>query len=99
VTKNSIGKIFILAMAAAAPWAICASQAIAAGASIPGASGSSHGGVLAPSASPYAILAPSTLANTPGGEGRAAFEGRPSLCQPGSYEVATNSGVRCMPHG
>jgi hypothetical protein len=97
VTKNSIGKIFILAMAV--PWAVCASQAIAAGPSIPGASGSSHGGVLAPSASPYAILAPSTLENTPGGEGRAAFEGRPSLCQPGSHEVATNSGQRCMPNG
>ena len=97
MTKNSIGKIFILAMAA--PWAICASQAIAAGASIPGASGSSHGGVLAPSASPYAILAPSTLENTPGGEGRAAFEGRPSLCHPGSHEIATNSGLRCAPNG
>jgi hypothetical protein len=97
VTKNSIGTIFILAMAV--PWAICASQAIAAGASIPGPSGSSHGGALAPATSPYAILAPSTLENTPGGEGRAAFEGRPSLCRPGSHEVATNSGVRCMPHG
>jgi hypothetical protein len=27
------------------------------------------------------------------------IEGRPSVCQPGSHEVASNSGVRCMPHG
>jgi hypothetical protein len=96
MARNSIGKT-ILGAAVAAACAICASQASAAGVGIPGSSGSggSQGGVLAPSASPYAILAPSTLENTPGGDGRAAFEGRPSLCPPGAHEVATNSGLHC----
>ena len=98
MARTSIGKI-ILFVATMTPWAICSSQAFAAGVGIPGSSGSSHGGVLAPSASPYAVLAPSTLENTPGGEGRAAFEGRPSLCHAGSHEIATNSGLRCMPNG
>jgi hypothetical protein len=96
MARNSIGKT-ILGVAIAAACAVCASQASAASVAIPGPSGS-PGGVLAPSASPYAILAPSTLENTPGGEGRAAFEGRPSLCAPGAHEVATNSGLRCKPN-
>ena len=96
MARNLIGKT-ILGVAVAAACAIGASQAGAAGVGIPGSSGT-HGGVLAPAASPYAILAPSTLENTPGGEGRAAFEGRPSLCPPGAHEVATNSGLRCRPN-
>jgi hypothetical protein len=73
---------------------------LALGASQAGAMGGSrhgHGGVLSPSASPYALLAPVTLENTPGGEGRAAFQGRPSLCPPGSYEAGGAGGTRCVP--
>jgi hypothetical protein len=96
VAQVSIGRtIFYIATAAA--FAIGASQASASGVGIPGGSGS-QGGVLAPAASPYALLAPVTLENTPGGEGRAAFEGRPSLCPPGAHEIATNSGIRCKPN-
>ena len=96
MARNSIGKT-ILGVAVAAACAIGASQASAGSVAIPGPSGT-PGGVLAPSASPYAILAPTTLENTPGGEGRAAFEGRPSVCAPGAHEVATNAGLRCKPN-
>jgi hypothetical protein len=95
MARNLIGRT-ILGVALAAACAVCASQANAGGVAIPG-TGSLHG-VLAPSASPYAILAPSTVANTPGGEGRAAFEGRPSQCPPGAHEVAARSGLRCKPN-
>jgi hypothetical protein len=89
-----MGVLGIAAMAVACVF--CVSPASASGVGIPGGSGS-QGGVLAPAASPYALLAPLTLENTPGGEGRAAFEGRPSLCRPGAHEIATNSGIRCKP--
>jgi hypothetical protein len=56
-----------------------------------------QGGPLAPAASPYAILAPVTLENTPGGKGMAPFQGRPSLCQPGEREIADSTGLRCAP--
>jgi hypothetical protein len=94
MARNLFGKTILLVASAAC--ALYVSQASAGGVAIPGPG--SQGGVLAPAASPYAILAPVTLENTPGGEGRAAFEGRPSLCQPGAHEVATNSGLRCKPN-
>jgi hypothetical protein len=97
VAKNSIGRTIIF-IATAAAFAFGAPLASAAGGGIPGSSGSHQGGELAPAASPYAILAPVTIENTPGGEGRAAFEGRPSLCSPGAHEIATNSGIRCKPN-
>ena len=92
MTRNSIGGSILIV----ATLARCATQASATSVAIPGPSGS-NGGVLAPSASPYAILAPSTLENTPGGQGWAAFQGRPFLCHSGFHEAATNSGVRCVP--
>jgi hypothetical protein len=95
MARNSIGKT-ILGVSAAAACALWVSQASAGGVAIPGSG--SQGGVLAPAASPYAILAPVTLENTPGGEGRAAFEGRPSLCPPGAHEVPTGSSVHCKPN-
>lgn len=94
MAKSSIGRTIIF-IGTVAAFAFGASLPSVAGAGIPGSSGSHSGGVLAPAASPYAILAPVTLENTPGGEGRAAFEGRPSLCLPGAHEIATNSGIRC----
>lgn len=96
MAKRAIGGTIIF-VATVAAFAFGASLPSAAGGGLPGSSGSHQGGVLAPAASPYAILAPVTLENTPGGEGRAAFEGRPSLCLPGAHEVATNSGIRCKP--
>lgn len=95
MARNLVGKT-ILGVAAVAACAVFVSQASAGSVAIPGTG--SQSGVLAPSASPYAILAPVTLENTPGGEGRAAFEGRPSLCPPGAHEVAANSGLRCKPN-
>jgi hypothetical protein len=60
-----------------------------------GASGASSAD-LAPSASPYAILAPITVERTPGGEGRAAYEGYSSApssrCQPGAHAVSYPNG-------
>jgi hypothetical protein len=94
MARISVGAtIRIITIAAAC--ALGASNASAAS-SIPGPSG--QGGVLAPAASPYALLAPVTLANTPGGQGRAAFEGRPSLCLRGEHEIPTDFGMRCRPN-
>jgi hypothetical protein len=85
-----------LSIIATASWVVLgALNASAASSTSRPSSGGSQGGVLASSASPYAILAPATLLNTPGGEGRAAFQGRPSLCQPGEHEIATDFGWRC----
>jgi hypothetical protein len=93
MARESIDRtIRIIAVAAAC--VVGAAQTSIAASSIPGSS-KPQGGVLAPAASPYAILAPVTLENTPGGEGRAAFEGRPSTCRSGAHEIATNSGLRC----
>ena len=58
MARNSIGKT-ILGVAAAAACALWVSQASAGGVAIPGSG--SQGGVLAPAASPYAILAPQTV--------------------------------------
>jgi hypothetical protein len=67
-----------------------ATACLALGAGQAGAMGSSSAD-LAPSASPYAILAPITVERTQGGEGRAAYEGYTSAplsrCQPGSHAV------------
>jgi hypothetical protein len=60
-------------------------------------SGQRHnGGVLSSSASPYALLARVTISRDPN-EGRAAFQGRSSLCPAGEYETATDFGGRCKP--
>ena len=94
--RNNIGKAMIM-MATATCLALFAGQA-----SAMGASSGSQSANLAPSASPYALLAPVTVAQTPGGEGRAAFEGYPaasaaSACKPGMRLMASPSGVwRCM---
>jgi hypothetical protein len=87
--------LLIIAMASCV--VLGAFDASAAGSASRPSGGGSQGGVLAPSASPYAILAPITLSNTPKGEGRAAFQGRPSLCPPGEHEIATDFGWRCKP--
>ena len=93
---NSIGKAIFIA-ATATCLALGAGQAGAMG----GATGSQSSN-LAPAASPYALLAPVTVAQTPGGEGRAAFEGYPSnsgasSCQQGQRLMASpNGGWRCM---
>jgi hypothetical protein len=55
-----------------------------------------NGGVLAPSASPYALLAPVTISRDQN-EGRAAFQGRSSLCPTGDYKRPTDAGLRCKP--
>ena len=55
-----------------------------------------NGGVLAPSASPYALLAPVTISRDPN-EGRAAFQGRASFCPGGDYETPNDAGLRCKP--
>jgi hypothetical protein len=55
-----------------------------------------NGGVLSPSASPYALLAPITISGDPN-EGRAAFQGRSSLCPAGEYEIPTGTRLRCKP--
>jgi hypothetical protein len=74
-----------------ASFAISVSQAEAMG------SGQRHnGGVLAPSASPYALLAPITISRDPN-EGRAAFQGRSTMCPMGEYEIPTAAGLRCKP--
>src|ERR1700733_5291643 len=89
--RNHIGKaVFIVATATCL--ALGAGQAGAMG----GANGSQSGD-LAASASPYALLAPVTVAQTPGGEGRAAFEGYSSTsgsspCQPGRHLMASPYG-------
>ena len=94
--RNYISKAMLVA-ATAACLALGAGQAGAMG----GATGSQSSN-LAPSASPYAILAPVTVTQTPGGEGRAAFEGAPSYqasspCQPEQRLMASpNGGWRCM---
>jgi hypothetical protein len=94
--RNYIGKAMII-VATATCLALGAGQAGAMG----GASGSQSGD-LAASASPYALLAPVTVAQTPGGEGRAAFEGYSSHsgsspCQPGMRLMASpNGGWSCM---
>jgi hypothetical protein len=84
MARNFIHKPILVAIGAAC-LALIAGQAGAMGGG--GASSSD----LAPSASPYAILAPITIARTPGGEGRAAFEGNSSApesrCQPGAHAV------------
>ena len=60
-------------------------------------SGQRHnGGVLSPSASPYALLEPVTISRDPN-EGRAAFQGRSSLCPAGEYEIPTETRLRCRP--
>jgi hypothetical protein len=70
---------------------VAAATCLALGAGQAGAMGGNSSSNLAPSASPYAILAPITVEQTPGGEGRAAFEGNPSVpasrCQPGAHAV------------
>jgi hypothetical protein len=79
----------ILVAAAAACLALGAGQAGAMG------SGGASSGDLAPSASPYAILAPITVERTPGGEGRAAYEGYSapsSRCQPDAHAVSFPNG-------
>jgi hypothetical protein len=94
--RNYIGKAIFIA-ATAACLALGAGQAGAMG----GATGSQSSN-LAPGASPYALLAPVTVTQTPGGEGRAAFEGNPSYsgsssCQPGQRVMASpNGGSSCM---
>jgi hypothetical protein len=94
--RNYIGKTMFI-VATAACLALGAGQAGAMG----GATGSQSSN-LAPSASPYALLAPVTVTQTPGGEGRAAFEGNPSYtgrspCQSGQRLMASpNGGWRCM---
>jgi hypothetical protein len=55
-----------------------------------------HGGVLSPSASPYALLEPVTISRDPNG-GRAAFQGRSSLCPAGEYEIQSETGLHCKP--
>ena len=94
--RNHIAKaMFIVATATCV--ALGARQAGAMG----GANGSQSGD-LAASASPYALLAPVTVAQTPGGEGRAAFDGNsstsaPSPCPPGMRLIASPNGRwRCM---
>ena len=89
--RNYISKAMLVA-ATAACLALGAGQAGAMG----GATGSQSSN-LAPSASPYAILAPVTVTQTPGGEGRAAFEGYSSFngsrpCQPGRHLMASPYG-------
>jgi hypothetical protein len=89
--RHHIGRAMFIA-ATAACLALGAGQAGAMG----GASGSQSGD-LAASASPYALLAPVTVAQTPGGEGRAAFEGYSSFngsrpCQPGRHLMASSYG-------
>jgi hypothetical protein len=96
MNRNNIGRAMLIA-ATAACLALWAGQADAMG----GASGSQSGD-LAASASPYALLAPVTVAQTPGGEGRAAFEGYSSFsgaapCQPGRHLVTSSyGGSSCM---
>jgi hypothetical protein len=92
--RNQAGKALLIT--ATASWVVLVVlNASAAGSASRPSGGGSQGGVLASSASPYAILAPATLSNTPGGEGRAAFQGRPSLCHAGEHEIATDFGWRC----
>jgi hypothetical protein len=94
MARNDIGKALFI-VATAASLAFCAPHAGALASSLPGASGG-QSGVLAPAASPYALLAPVTISRDPN-EGRAAFQGRASLCRPGETEVATDFGWRCKP--
>jgi hypothetical protein len=95
--RHYIGRAIFFA-ATAACLALGAGQAGAMG----GGNGSQSSD-LAASASPYALLAPVTVAQTPGGEGRAAFEGYSSLsgsmpCQPGRHLMASSyGGSSCMP--
>lgn len=91
MTLNNFGRsLFIIAA-----FALGAAQAGASASSLPGANGGG-GGVLAPAASPYALLAPVTISRDPN-EGRAAFQGRGSTCRYGEVEVATDFGWRCRP--
>jgi hypothetical protein len=89
MARNFIHKSILVA-AATASLALGAGEAGAMGA------GGGSSSILAPSASPYAILAPITVERTPGGEGRAAFEGYSSAaasrCQPGSHAVLYPNG-------
>jgi hypothetical protein len=94
MARNPFDKALFLAATAAC---LAAGGADAAGMGSASRPSGGQGGALAPAASPYAILAPVTLENTPGGKGMAPFQGRPSLCQPGEREVATSTGLRCAP--
>jgi hypothetical protein len=92
MTRNTTRKGLVIATAALC-LALGAAQSNAMGSG--GASGSQSGD-LAPSASPYAILAPITVERTPGGEGRAAFEGVPASssaqCPAGQHVVTFANG-------
>jgi hypothetical protein len=94
MTSNNGRKSLVLATAALS-LALGAAQSNAMG------SGGASSGDLAPSASPYAILAPITVERTPGGEGRAAFEGMSGAgsaqCPAGQHAVmfADGGGWRC----
>jgi hypothetical protein len=94
MTRNTTRKGLVIA-AAALSLALGAAQSNAMGA------GGASSGDLAPAASPYAILAPITVERTPGGEGRAAFEGMPSngsaQCPVGQHAAmfADGGGWRC----
>jgi hypothetical protein len=93
---SNITRKALLIAATLASLAFGASQAGALASSLPGASGG-QSGILAPSASPYALLAPVTISRDPN-EGRAAFQGRASLCKAGETEIATDFGWRCRPN-
>jgi hypothetical protein len=88
--RNNIGAALIIT----AIFALGAWRADAMASSLPGPGGQS--GILAPAASPYALLAPVTITRDPN-EGRAAFQGRPSTCRSGEIKVATDFGWRCRP--
>jgi hypothetical protein len=94
MARNPFGNPLFLAATIACLTIVAADEAGMASASRPSGG---QGGVLAPAASPYAILAPVTLENTPGGKGMAPFQGRPSECQPGQREIADSTGLRCAP--
>jgi hypothetical protein len=92
VQRNNIGKAILL---------VSMTACVALGAAPADArSGHRHGGGgdLAAAASPYAILAPITVERTPGGAGRAAFEGDWSggswSCPPGA-PLLNGDGWRC----
>jgi hypothetical protein len=86
-TNTSKSMFMVTALAC---FALYASQAEAMGGHRP------HRGVLAPSASPYALLSPIIISRDPN-QGRAAFQGRPSSCPAGEEEISTDAGLGCRP--